>query len=307
MTRLSFLRLHRAPTVLLSLLASAAAAQPGASEAVSGGSATTASFCSTVPSTIPGIGTTAGPANPYPNTLEVAGVTGAATDVNVRLIDLTHTAPDDLDILLQHPLGLTAVLMSDVGGITNIPAVTLTLDDEATSPLPNDGPLTSGTFLPTNINPNDTWPAPAPSTVAAGNTLLSTFDGVSPNGVWSLFILDDLSARNGALVGWCVDVTTGGGTAGEASADASAASLVAVPNPAVGHTEIRLTANAAQTVRVAVYDAVGRQVATLYDGAVAAGASSSFTLDTSGLPAGVYVVRAVGERVVQATRIAVVR
>ena len=55
---------------------------------------------------------------------------------------------------------------------------------------------------------------------------------------------------------------------------------------------------------VAVYDALGRRVATVHDGPVAA--EQAFTVDVSGLPAGVYVVRASGG-VASAQRFTVVR
>jgi hypothetical protein len=51
----------------------------------------------------------------------------------------------------------------------------------------------------------------------------------------------------------------------------------------------------AQTVRVEVLDALGRRVALLHDGPLAAGAAHRLAFEGSGLPSGVYVVRVVGE------------
>ena len=79
------------------------------------------------------------------------------------------------------------------------------------------------------------------------------------------------------------------------------------PNPAVGRSRLTLEVGETQAVRVEVFDALGRQVAVLYDGTVQAGAAQDLVFDGSDLPAGVYVVRTVGEtfsdtRIVTLTR-----
>jgi hypothetical protein len=66
------------------------------------------------------------------------------------------------------------------------------------------------------------------------------------------------------------------------------------PNPSRGRASLTLELAAAQAVRIEVYDALGRRVAVLHDGEVAAG-SHALVLDGSVLPAGVYVVRVTGE------------
>jgi hypothetical protein len=68
------------------------------------------------------------------------------------------------------------------------------------------------------------------------------------------------------------------------------------PNPASGRTELTLEVAEVQHVRVEVLDALGRRVAVLHDGVLAAGAAHAFTFEGSSLPAGVYAVRAVGDR-----------
>src|SRR5690606_26117920 len=68
------------------------------------------------------------------------------------------------------------------------------------------------------------------------------------------------------------------------------------PNPARGQAALSLEVAETQHVRVEVYDALGKRVALLHDAALAAGTEHRLTLDGSGLAAGVYVVRAVGER-----------
>jgi hypothetical protein len=101
-------------------------------------------------------------------------------------------------------------VMSDVGGaMAN--STDLVLDDQASTPLPQVGPLGSGRYQPTNADPFvnepiDPFPAPAPST--NGNALLGVFEGSNPNGTWQLFIVDDAVIDTGSLAGgWVLEIT----------------------------------------------------------------------------------------------------
>ncbi|MDX1418633.1 MAG: hypothetical protein R3181_01595, partial [Rubricoccaceae bacterium] len=67
------------------------------------------------------------------------------------------------------------------------------------------------------------------------------------------------------------------------------------PNPADGATAFVLQVSEAQRVTVTVHDALGREVARLHDGSLAAGTPHRLVFDGSSFPAGVYAVRAVGE------------
>ncbi|MFQ3632462.1 hypothetical protein, partial [Roseiflexus sp.] len=62
----------------------------------------------------------AGAATPYPSTIEVSGLSSSIVSVAVRLNRLSHTFPDDLDIVLVGPSGQAIMLMSDAGGATSI-------------------------------------------------------------------------------------------------------------------------------------------------------------------------------------------
>jgi subtilisin-like proprotein convertase family protein len=173
--------------------------------------ASCAPFTNTTAITIPATGTgatTGAPANPYPSNIAVAGVGGTVTNVTVKLNSLSHTFPNDIDILLVGPGGQNAIIMSDVGGIgPGATGVTLTLDDAAATALPAAGPLVTGTFKPTNTGTGDLFPAPAPA--PAGGSALSIFNGTSPNGTWSLFVVDDQGGDVGSIAGgWELTITT---------------------------------------------------------------------------------------------------
>ncbi|HYE96207.1 MAG TPA: T9SS type A sorting domain-containing protein [Rubricoccaceae bacterium] len=72
---------------------------------------------------------------------------------------------------------------------------------------------------------------------------------------------------------------------------ASALTLSANPNPARARTTVRLALPNAAPAHVALYDVLGKAVAVLHDSPLAAGAHA-LPLDASGLPPGVYFVRA---------------
>jgi hypothetical protein len=103
-----------------------------------------------------------GSATPYPSTINVSGLSGPITDVNVTLNNFRHTWPDDVDILLVGPAGQKVVLMSDVGGSIPVTNLSLTLDDAA-SAMPDNAALSSGAFRPTNFGGGDVFAPPAPA------------------------------------------------------------------------------------------------------------------------------------------------
>jgi subtilisin family serine protease len=159
---------------------------------------------------IPSFGT----ANPYPSTITVSGATGQATRIRVTLYGLSHTWPNDVDILLVGPTGAETILMSDVGGSTPISNVKLTFDSVPSPSLPENGPIIGGTYQPTNIdapswgNPGaDAFFSPAPA--APYNTGFTPFLGTNPNGVWSLYVMDDVSGDSGSISGgWSIEIFT---------------------------------------------------------------------------------------------------
>ncbi|HLA64666.1 MAG TPA: PQQ-binding-like beta-propeller repeat protein [Rhodothermales bacterium] len=93
---------------------------------------------------------------------------------------------------------------------------------------------------------------------------------------------------------WAVRVHDERTTATPGEGEVLAPALTVAPNPAADRAAIALTLPAAEAATVAVYDALGRRVAVLHDGALAAG-THAFSLDASALPPGVYVLRATGD------------
>lgn len=165
-------------------------------------------------------GTDPGLASLYPSTISVTGLTGSVTKVKVSL-NLTHTFPDDLDILLVGPTGAKTLLISDAGGSGNVTAATYTFDQAAANNFPDVGtdaaPVVPGSYKPANYtglatpepNGQDNFPT-AGGLQAFPAPTLDVFNGTAPNGVWSLYVVDDQTGDTGSVPnGWSLDITTG--------------------------------------------------------------------------------------------------
>ena len=156
----------------------------------------------------------AGAADPYPAGIIVSGVTGAVHQLTVTLRGLSHDYPDDIDILLVGPHGQAVILMSDAGFDHPIVDATITFDDLLGQPLPDSIPaISTGSYRPFNHAPaDDSFPAPAPAGPYSAD--LSAFRGTDPNGLWSLYVIDDSLDNGGSDVpgfiadGWSLNMLT---------------------------------------------------------------------------------------------------
>ena len=99
--------------------------------------------------------------------------------------------------------------MSDAGDGISVSHLDLTFSQGASSPLPQSSAITSGTYLPTSyeadplILTNGAPVGPYPAT-------LTDFIGESPNGIWSLFVVDEDTLDSGYLSnGWFLNISTG--------------------------------------------------------------------------------------------------
>jgi subtilisin-like proprotein convertase family protein len=184
-------------------------------------------FSNTTPITInsvPGTITAPMPATLYPSNIIVAGMTGNITDVSVTLTGLTKERMSDLDFLLVAPNGAKYIFFSDgasSGGFTPPTDAVYTFTDSASTFFSNaTTPIFSGVYKPTSGDTvADTFPAPAPPgpyNQPNSATFVSTFtaaspNGISPNGTWSLYVVDDSFGDAGSLSsGWSLTITTTG-------------------------------------------------------------------------------------------------
>ena len=156
-----------------------------------------------VPLTIPKVGA----ASLYPSSITVSGLIGTASKVKVGLVNLSHSFPEDVDILLVSPTGRKILLMSDAGGGNPISHVNLIFDQGSANALPALGQIVSGTFKPSDYEVGDVLPGPAPA--GPYEATLANLVGQNPNGIWSLYVADDTGGDEGSLAGgWWLNIQT---------------------------------------------------------------------------------------------------
>jgi hypothetical protein len=100
-----------------------------------------------------------------------------------------------------------SMLLSDAGGGHSVTNLNLTFAD-GNGALPDSAALTTGSFSPTDYGTGgDAFPAPAPAGTSA--LTLAAFKGGTPNGDWSLYVVDDSTGDAGAITGgWTLTLTT---------------------------------------------------------------------------------------------------
>jgi Ca2+-binding RTX toxin-like protein len=183
--------LHRPALGLIAAGVLATALLPGTTA-----QAASATFKSTKAVYIPDNGSQ-GTAGAYPSTINVAGLRGTITDLNVKINDFSQfDAVDDVQMLLQGPTGATTLLMS---GDANDDAdkVDVTFDDAAAASISTlSGDMVSGTFKPTTNTDYE-----GPGVTGPFGTALSVFNGSAANGAWKLFAFDSAGADFGVIRG----------------------------------------------------------------------------------------------------------
>jgi subtilisin-like proprotein convertase family protein len=176
-------------------------------------------FSNNAPIAVPGANTS-GPAAPYPSTINVAGVTGPMIGARVSLNNVSHTWPNDIDVLLIGPGGQSLIVLSDAFGNGDpdglVPSLELRDDADTIAPLANTAFNGNMSFRPTNHSAGDVFAgAPAgpygEAAPAGAATFASVFGGTDPNGAWSLYVVDDAGSDIGQIAGgWTLTILTQG-------------------------------------------------------------------------------------------------
>lgn len=180
-----------------------------------------------------------GAATPYPSTVVVSGLTGVVGKVTVTLDQVSHSFPDDINVLLVGPQGQNLLLVAGAGGGHPVTNLVLTFDDAATNSLPNSDELLSGTFKPTAYKTVTVFPRPAPA--GPHGTSLAAFNGSDPNGTWSLYVFDDTVGDAGSIAGgWSLTLSAVQPVNGAADLSVS---VTATPNPVLTGEPLTYTVN----------------------------------------------------------------
>jgi len=181
-----------------------------------------------------------GAASPYGSEIPVLGLRGEISAVSVTLNGVSHTYPDDLEVLLVSPAGQMIQLMSDAGGSGDINNDTLTFAAGAAA-MVDSGQLVSGTYGPSEYGGLDPMPAPAPS--GPYSTDLGSLNGaaIPQNGTWRLFVADDAHRDQGIVAGgWTLSITSSGFTSCEAEGYGGSQKALCHQICEVDHPEQRL-------------------------------------------------------------------
>jgi Ca2+-binding RTX toxin-like protein len=123
------------------------------------------------------------------SSLDISGLSGSITDVNV-LLNISHSWNSDLRVYLIAPSGTQVELFTEVG-IGGQGFLNTLLDDEAANSIASGSGSFSGTFRPEGK--------------------LSAFDGSNGNGIWKLKIIDAAEGDTGKLNSWSL-ILNGGTT-----------------------------------------------------------------------------------------------
>jgi subtilisin-like proprotein convertase family protein len=151
-----------------------------------------------------------GPASPYPSVIAVPESPLIIEDLDVRMTDLTHDLPDELDMALVGPDGTAVMLMSDVGVAPDVCAPDIRFSSEAAGPVPSDTLACTASYQPTDDDSDDldldVFPDPGPA--AAPGSSLTPFNGQRPAGAWKLFVVDDTPGDGGSIADWTLAFNT---------------------------------------------------------------------------------------------------
>ncbi len=152
--------------------------------------------------------------NPYPSNIIVTGLGGTISKVTLTMNIGSALTPDHNDFLLVGPGGQKFLFMGDAGGNFDIINQTITLDDAAATPLPDNAVITTGTYRPASYTGDpDVFPAPAPASPynpagPEGAGTFALFNGISPNGTWQLFAVEDAGdAADTVINNWSLTFT----------------------------------------------------------------------------------------------------
>ena len=133
-------------------------------------------------------------------------MTGLVGKVTATLSNLSHTYPQDVDVLLVGPAGQKTILMSGAGA-PFLAHANVTFNDSASSVIPLSDTIVSAAYRPADYLPGTNLLSPAPA--GPYPAAMSLFSGVNPNGTWSLFVDDHSAGDEGGITnGWSLSVTT---------------------------------------------------------------------------------------------------
>jgi subtilisin-like proprotein convertase family protein len=134
-------------------------------------------------------------------TINVTGFTGTIGNITCN-VQLNHTWGSDIDLYLQSPTGQIIELCTDNGGIISTTFNVTFADAGATNITTWGGGNITGTYRPEGTLTADV--------IVPNITTMAGFNGVSPNGTWTLYLRDDASGDTFNFVSFSLSIATFG-------------------------------------------------------------------------------------------------
>jgi len=231
----------------------------------------------------------------YPSHITVSGLAGTISKVSLTLSNITIDRPDDLEVLLVAPNGAHFIPLSDAGGIAGgLNNVTLVLDDSAGIAVQDSTAPTAGTYVPSSYGPS-AFPTPAPAgpynsaAPQGSSTFANIFNGLGPNGTWSLYVQDDVAGGGGSISGgWGLAFNT---TSDQATTTAVSSSAT----PSLFGSNVTFTAtveNSANSSPVTSGTVTFREGTTVLGGPISLDGSGQAGFSTTALSEGSHIIAA---------------
>lgn len=137
--------------------------------------------------------------------INVSGYTGNISNITCNVV-IGNAWPKDIDLYLQSPSGQIIELSTDNGPNNTITSFNVTFSDAAPTNITTwttGNP--SGSFRPEGtLVTNAVFPTPVTPTI----TTMSGFNGISPNGLWTLYVLDDAAIDNLNYTSFSLSIAT---------------------------------------------------------------------------------------------------
>ena len=188
---------------------------------------------------------------------------GTISDVNVTM-NMTHTYVGDVTATLLSPAGTQIQLFFEpCSGSDDVIA---TFDDAGATAICGSTPALSGTIKPSQ--------------------LLSTLNGQSSTGTWTLRIADGYNGDGGSLNSWSLDICTILSVA-LSNPEFELNDLNLYPNPNKGDFTIRFTSISTNDIKINVHDMRGRQV---YEKSFSNTGTFNQNINLNKVEAGIYLV-----------------
>ncbi len=210
---------------------------------------------------------------------------GTVIDLNVN-VNITHSRISDLRLMLIGPDG-SVCLMSNRNGGDGENYINTTFDDQASKRIEEGSAPFTGRYTP--------------------EATLDMFNQMDISGVWQLRINDVATGHSGELDNWCIHMQYYDPTTEVPATSYYQDQLyVCFPNPAINTANIGFSLSQPSSVKVQLYNMMGKLAGTFAEGHFEAGKHLLVT-STAHLAAGQYFYTLQTERTMQTQSLVIIK